>query len=204
MPYGVIVHGTDLLILQHQAHQSGMKRRMARSLLRPASVMVANSRYTRDLCLAVVSEIGAVRDPAKVGSFRLAPIRTTSGPGVDTSAVRARYGLDEGRWLLTVARLTVHKGIDTGIQRPRSVGAGLPRPPLPGGRAAGGRPASCRRWRKARRGRPGPVPHQGARRRSARPCTMRRRSISACPARRNRWWKASGSRWWRRPPAACR
>jgi hypothetical protein len=26
VPYGVIVHGTDLLLLQHQAHQSALKR----------------------------------------------------------------------------------------------------------------------------------------------------------------------------------
>jgi phosphatidylinositol alpha-1,6-mannosyltransferase len=30
--------------------------------------------------------------------------------------VRARYGLDGRRWLLSVARLTPHKGIDTGLR----------------------------------------------------------------------------------------
>jgi phosphatidylinositol alpha-1,6-mannosyltransferase len=35
---------------------------------------------------------------------------------VDPSAVRAQYGLNGRRWLLTVARLTRHKGIDTGLQ----------------------------------------------------------------------------------------
>jgi phosphatidylinositol alpha-1,6-mannosyltransferase len=37
-------------------------------------------------------------------------------PGIDTREVRARYGLGEGRWLLSVARLTRHKGIDTALQ----------------------------------------------------------------------------------------
>jgi phosphatidylinositol alpha-1,6-mannosyltransferase len=37
-------------------------------------------------------------------------------PGLDTREVRARYGLGEGRWLLSVARLTRHKGIDTALQ----------------------------------------------------------------------------------------
>ena len=37
-------------------------------------------------------------------------------PGVDTREVRERYGLGGGRWLLSVARLTRHKGIDTALQ----------------------------------------------------------------------------------------
>jgi phosphatidylinositol alpha-1,6-mannosyltransferase len=47
---------------------------------------------------------------------RILPLGTDPNhfrPGIDPSAVRARYGLDEGRWLLTVARLVAHKGIDT-------------------------------------------------------------------------------------------
>jgi phosphatidylinositol alpha-1,6-mannosyltransferase len=35
---------------------------------------------------------------------------------VDTGEVRERYGLGEGRWLLSVARLTRHKGIDTALR----------------------------------------------------------------------------------------
>jgi phosphatidylinositol alpha-1,6-mannosyltransferase len=37
-------------------------------------------------------------------------------PGLDPREVRARYGLGEGRWLLSVARLSRHKGIDTVLQ----------------------------------------------------------------------------------------
>jgi phosphatidylinositol alpha-1,6-mannosyltransferase len=37
-------------------------------------------------------------------------------PGIDTTAARSRYGLESGRWLLTVARLAAHKGIDTVIK----------------------------------------------------------------------------------------
>ena len=32
-PFGVLLHGGDLLILQHQVHQSLLKRRTARALL---------------------------------------------------------------------------------------------------------------------------------------------------------------------------
>jgi phosphatidyl-myo-inositol dimannoside synthase len=116
VPYGIIVHGTDLLLLQHQAHQSALKRKVARTLMQPASVIVANSRYTRDLCLTVCQEIGAAREPSAV---RVVPLGTDPRqfrPGVDSKAVRTRYGLGPGRWMLTVARLTAHKGIDTSLR----------------------------------------------------------------------------------------
>jgi phosphatidylinositol alpha-1,6-mannosyltransferase len=37
-------------------------------------------------------------------------------PSLDTGDVRARYGLGPGRWLLSVARLSRHKGIDTALR----------------------------------------------------------------------------------------
>lgn len=116
VPYGIIVHGTDLLLLQHQAHQSALKRKVARTLVQPASVIVANSRYTRELCLTVCREVGVELDPDLV---RVVPLGTDPRhfrPGVSTDQVRSRYGLKSGRWMLTVARLTAHKGIDTGLR----------------------------------------------------------------------------------------
>ncbi|MGH7699093.1 MAG: glycosyltransferase, partial [Gemmatimonadales bacterium] len=47
-------------------------------------------------------------------------------PGADAAAVRARYGLDGGPWLLTVARLEAHKGIDTTIEALPAVRARFP------------------------------------------------------------------------------
>jgi phosphatidyl-myo-inositol dimannoside synthase len=35
---------------------------------------------------------------------------------VDQAVVRVRYGLDRRRWLLSVTRLTRHKGVDTGLR----------------------------------------------------------------------------------------
>lgn len=116
VPYGIIVHGTDLLLLQHQAHQSALKRKVARTLIQPASVIVANSRYTRDLCLTVCQEIGA---PVAPDNVRVVPLGTDPRhfqPGLDTKSVKNRYDLGAGRWMLTVARLTTHKGIDTGLR----------------------------------------------------------------------------------------
>lgn len=126
VPYGIIVYGTDLLLLQHQAHQSALKRKVAQTLIHPASTIVATSRYTRDLCLTVCQEIGVSMDPDKV---RVVPLGTDPGhfrPGVDTALVRSRYGLGEGRWLLTVARLTAHKGIDTVLRALAELGGEYP------------------------------------------------------------------------------
>ena len=37
-------------------------------------------------------------------------------PGLDVAEIRERYGLHGRRWLLSVARLTRHKGLDTAIR----------------------------------------------------------------------------------------
>ncbi len=116
IPYGIIVNGEDLLVFQHKARESRLKRQVARMLMGSASVVVAISRWTRDLALEVYQELGVV---ARSDLVRTVPLGTDPGlfrPGLDTAAVRARYRLPEGRWLLTVARLVEHKGIDTGIR----------------------------------------------------------------------------------------
>ncbi len=85
VPYGVIVYGTELLLIQEKIRRSRFKRGTAGSML------------GLDVPVETV------------------PLGTTPSqfrPGVDASAVRAKYGLDGGPWLLTVARLQWHKGID--------------------------------------------------------------------------------------------
>jgi phosphatidylinositol alpha-1,6-mannosyltransferase len=57
VPFGILLHGGDLLILQHQIHQSAVKRKTAAALLSSAAVLVANSDWTRDRCLTVLSEL---------------------------------------------------------------------------------------------------------------------------------------------------
>ena len=112
-PYGIFVYGTDLLLLQDRLRHSALKRRAARALIGSARVLVAISQWTRKLCLTVLRELGFRDGEIDV---RVVPLGTDPEhfrPGVDTSEVRARYGLEDGRWLLTVARLVAHKGIDT-------------------------------------------------------------------------------------------
>jgi phosphatidylinositol alpha-1,6-mannosyltransferase len=116
VPYGIMVHGGDLLILQRQALRSPLKRRAARALLREASVIIANSEWTRNLCLSILEQFGMGAEPDKVRTVPLGSDPVLFRPGIDQAEVRSRYGLNGRRWLLTVARLTRHKGIDTGIR----------------------------------------------------------------------------------------
>jgi phosphatidylinositol alpha-1,6-mannosyltransferase len=115
-PFGILLHGGDLLILQHQVHQSVLKRRTARALLASAAVLVANSRWTRDRCENLLGELEIDAGPEQLRVVPLGADPEFFRPGLDTSAVRERYRLAEGRWLLSVARLTRHKGIDTALQ----------------------------------------------------------------------------------------
>ena len=112
-PFGVIAHGSDFLTLRHETHRSAIKRRVAKGLLDAASVIVANSTWTRDLCLSVLGELGVTLSEDRV---RVVPLGTDPEffrAGIDTKAVQEKYGLEAGRWLLTVAPLAPSKGVDT-------------------------------------------------------------------------------------------
>jgi phosphatidylinositol alpha-1,6-mannosyltransferase len=115
-PFGILLHGGDLLILQHQVHQSAMKRKTAAALLGSAAVLVANSEWTRDRCLTLLGELEIDAPSDRVRVVPLGAAHEFFRPGVDPRPVRERYGLEPGRWLLSVARLTRHKGIDTGLR----------------------------------------------------------------------------------------
>lgn len=125
-PFGVLLHGGDLLILQHQVHQSLLKRRTARALLSSAAVLVANSRWTRERCLTLLGELEIESGEDLVQVVPLGADHVFFRPGVDTSGVRERYGLGEGRWLLSVARLSRHKGVDTALRALAALGSRYP------------------------------------------------------------------------------
>ncbi len=115
IPYGILVYGTDLLLLRHRIRQSTIKRAWARTLIGSASVLVAISRWTREEALSLLEELG-LSGGVDVRLLLLGTDPQHFRPHIDPASVQARYGLAEGRWLLTVARLASHKGIDTGLQ----------------------------------------------------------------------------------------
>jgi phosphatidylinositol alpha-1,6-mannosyltransferase len=110
VPYGVIVYGTELLLIQEKIRRSRFKRRTAGSIIGNARVLVAISRWTADLARDV---LGVLDLDVPVETVPLGTTPSHFRPGVDARAVRAKYGLHGGPWLLTVARLQWHKGIDT-------------------------------------------------------------------------------------------
>jgi phosphatidylinositol alpha-1,6-mannosyltransferase len=116
IPYGIMFYGSELLLLQQRIRASRLKRAAAEPTLRHAAVLVAISDWTRRLCLEVLGEIGSAAGEIDVRTIPLGTDPAHFRPGVDTSTVRARYGLGDGRWLITVARLVGHKGIDTGLR----------------------------------------------------------------------------------------
>jgi len=114
--YGVLVHGGDLLKELHKIHHSSFARRTARALLGSASAVVANSQWTREQAQTVLRELGL--DPL-AERVRVVPLGTDPAqfrPGLDTREVKARYRLENGKWVLTVARLEAYKGIDTSLK----------------------------------------------------------------------------------------
>jgi phosphatidyl-myo-inositol dimannoside synthase len=116
IPYGIMLYGSELLLLQQRIRTSRAKRAAARPILREASVLTVCSEWTRRLCLDVLDELGWKPGDIDVRSIVLGTDPLRFRPGLDTAPARARYGLQNLRWMLTVARLVGHKGIDTGLR----------------------------------------------------------------------------------------
>jgi phosphatidyl-myo-inositol dimannoside synthase len=114
-PYGIMVYGSELLLLQQRIPILPRKRAVARLLFQHAAVVMAISDWTRQLCLEVLDDLG-LRNHPEVRKIPLGTDPHRFHPGIDTRAVRARYRLDGRRWLVTVARLVGHKGADTGLR----------------------------------------------------------------------------------------
>ena len=123
VPYGVPVYGTELLLIQEKIRRSRFKRGTAGSILRNARVLVAISRWTADLAREV---LGILDLQVPVETVPLGTTPSHFRPGVDASAVRAKYRLSGGPWLLTVARLEWHKGIDMTMKALAAVRAAHP------------------------------------------------------------------------------
>jgi len=126
MPYGVVVHGTDLLLLREKIRGSPLRRWAAAKLLADAAAIVSNSSWTASLAKEVLTLLGRPDAIPRVQPVPLGTEPSRFRPGLDTRAVRARFGLEGGPWLLTVARLEWHKGIDTVIRTLPAIRAAHP------------------------------------------------------------------------------
>ena len=100
----------------HAIHHSRFARKTAKALFGSAVAVVANSQWTREQAQTVLRELGL--DPL-AEHVRLVPLGTDPEqfrPGLDTRAVRTRYGLNGDAWVLTVARLEAYKGVDMALK----------------------------------------------------------------------------------------
>lgn len=114
--YGVLVHGGDVLAELHRIHHSRFARRTTKALFASASAVVANSQWTREQAQKVLRELGLDPQAEHVKIVPLGADPDFFRPGVDTREVRARYRMNGGPWVITVARLEDYKGIDTALQ----------------------------------------------------------------------------------------
>ncbi|MFN0178693.1 MAG: glycosyltransferase family 4 protein [Gemmatimonadales bacterium] len=116
VPFGLMLHGGDLLRLAERQRRSRRRRRMVRGVLSTAAAVVANSRWTAELATEVAAEFGAdLGDRLRVVPLGSDP--TVFRPRADRAAILERFRLPPNfSWLLTVARLVPHKGIDRGIE----------------------------------------------------------------------------------------
>src|SRR3954466_16325672 len=105
IPYGIILYGSELLLLQQRIRTSPLKRAAARRILRGAEVLVAISGWTNRLCLEVLDGLGCQSDEIDARRIPLGTDPIQFRPELDPRSARSRYGLGPGRWLITVARL---------------------------------------------------------------------------------------------------
>jgi phosphatidylinositol alpha-1,6-mannosyltransferase len=116
LPYGLLVYGRDLQRLAEQVRQSSPKRRLARAIVGGAAGAVALSAWTAERFRDLAGELGVAAADDQVRVLRPGVDAGRFRPGLATDAVRQRYGLDHRSWLLTVARLVPHKGVDRALE----------------------------------------------------------------------------------------
>jgi phosphatidylinositol alpha-1,6-mannosyltransferase len=115
VPVGVFLHGDDMLRLAERTRRSAGKRLLAHLLFAQADLLVANSRWTAGAAAALLGELG-LPERGRIVVVPLGSDPAVFHPGAPSPALLDRFGLTGRRWVLTVARLVPHKGIDAGIE----------------------------------------------------------------------------------------
>jgi len=114
IPYGLFVYGLDVSLMGQRASRP-FRGRSVRKLLRDTAGTVAISGWTaarfRDLAL----RLGLPQSAERVRVVPLGVDASRFRPGLGGDRIRAGFGPADRKWLLTVARLMPHKGIDAGL-----------------------------------------------------------------------------------------
>lgn len=117
LPYGIVFYGGDLLALGSRLARSRFKRRSYRPLFESAAVLVAISSWTAGLLTQRLHELELDHLVSRVRVIGLGTSPERFRPDrAAADAFRQGRHLPAGRWLVTVARLVPHKGIDTTIR----------------------------------------------------------------------------------------
>src|SRR5207247_10290231 len=96
LPYGIVVHGTELLLLDEKTARSACKRWTGRQLFAGCAVVVANSRWTGERARAPLTALGCGALPR---DGRVVPPGTTPSPcrpGIGPRCSQATHG--RGGW----------------------------------------------------------------------------------------------------------
>jgi phosphatidylinositol alpha-1,6-mannosyltransferase len=116
LPYGILFYGGDLLAIERKLTSNRLKRRGYARLFDAASVLVAISGWTADRLRQVLGQLGLRDLESRIVVVGLGTDPNRFVPAPDRAAqFRSQRELPPGRWLVTVARLVPHKGIDTAI-----------------------------------------------------------------------------------------
>lgn len=112
-PYVLYLHGGEMALYL----RFGMVRAVARAIVRAASIVVVNSEFTRSQYEAM----GITHPRTELLTMGVSAERFR--PDLDLSGVRARFGLDGTKVILTVGRLVERKGHDVTIEALRRLPA---------------------------------------------------------------------------------
>lgn len=113
IPYLVYVSAGS--VAHALAAGSARSKRTVRLVLGDAAGIVATTEAVAVAARKLMAEVG-ISQPPPVAAIGLGTDHGLFGPGRDVGTLRARWGIRHAPIMLTVARLSPHKGQDTGIQ----------------------------------------------------------------------------------------
>ena len=114
-PYVVYVSPGSLATARKMTARGALGRRAVRLVLGDAAGIIATTDDVASLARDLMKELG-ISQPAPVEAIGLGTNPALFGPGRDSGALRARWGIRRAPIMLTVARLASEKGQDSGIE----------------------------------------------------------------------------------------
>ncbi len=104
VPYVLLVHGFDLVVYLRQSRVDNLASSL---ILKNATLIFANREYTKSV---ILERIGDTEGKVTVVIPGVDP--DMFKPGLDTSAIKQKYGIGDDRVILTVGRLVPKKNHD--------------------------------------------------------------------------------------------